>query len=503
MAAIKEKIGNGPTPDPYDDIYAIPGVEKLTPDQKGDYLMIGLWRHEAGTNRGSMVQALFRLFSYVQKNQRYPDEFRYGPGHPPPLHRLRVQPRSSSEASASDSDAPPSDVDRLFAKLIPAQTHSAPPEPEPKVTVDSLFAKLTQPAPVAPAPPTTGISLLDNIFASAVPIHQPTPSVSVLNQDVMNTLLGLPPSRTASAASNTLSTTSRDGDNEEDSDSSGQGSAPSGLLTVPSQGKVKGDVTPRGLPIKGVPVPSVLEAASSISTVRGMPVDTPPTKKPLSNRQLVPFEDDSELWPYAPNNAAQADDDDEIMELDFGETSLLSDPDALSGKKKAPAKRVRTKRKSKKERDAQEREEIEKSWDVPSYTQSYVAAQRAAAEARKEFLNSPPASPSPPRTPPAALPSQQNGQSGLDAQTPTMGAKRYATGTTSTAVPITPSKGKSAVKGPSHESGVDKELVKNGIIETLQAQSRNFGPLERNAFVREVLTLIHVCLLFDLYVEAC
>ncbi|KAJ2930972.1 hypothetical protein H1R20_g6121, partial [Candolleomyces eurysporus] len=498
MNDIRQSLGDATLPSPFSEVYFIPNLDSLTVEARGENSLIGLWRHETG-DREPMIEVLKRLHSYIKQNQPYPEEYRYGPGHPPPPHRLRAVNRptsgvsdSQTSSSCSDSDTgAPSDVDRLFAKLIPTATPAAPREPQKQsnVTVDALFAKLNNngvahSAPVTPAPASTGIQLLDSIFASAsannsqtslaspppAQIHSPTPTVSavpqVLNQDVIFTLLGLPPSRAASAASTTHSSgarshTSRDGDNEEDldSDSSGRGGSSSSsaqpqlhnLLAVPGPaknklGRVKGDVTPRafttsnGIPIKGqdlVPAPSVLEAASSISTVRGThssnlststvsgsPAPGPGKAKPRKDRPLVPFEDDSELWPYTPskdssNGGVDAEEAD-IVELDFNDTSLLSDPEAFAKALKRngqqqqphrngnsngfeqqqvtpPRRERKNRRKSKK--DAKEREEIEKSWDVPDYCSSYVAQQRAAAEARRPLLESPPASPSPPNFP--------------------------------------------------------------------------------------------------------
>ncbi|KAJ2919022.1 hypothetical protein MD484_g1448, partial [Candolleomyces efflorescens] len=636
MNDIRQSLDDAPLPGPFSEVYFIPNLAGLTVEARGENSLIGLWRHETG-DREPMIEVLKRLHTYIKQNQPYPEEYRYGPGHPPPPHRLRAVNRptsgisdSQTSSSCSDSDTgAPSDVDRLFAKFLPTAAPAAVASREPQnVTVESLFAKLStntgngvvHSAPVTPAPASTGIQLLDSIFASAsannsqtslvsptpppaaaAQIHSPTPTVStsppqqVLNQDVIFTLLGLPPSRAASAASTTHSSgarsnaTSRDGDNEEDdldSDSSGRGGSSSSsaqheshhLLAVPTQaknklGRVKGDVTPRafttnGIPIKGqnlVPAPSVLEAASSISTVRGSsssahssnlststisgsPAPASGKVKPRKDRPLVPFEDDSELWPYTPssnngNNGGVDLEDGDIVELDFNDTSLLSDPEAFSKALKRnghqqpsqpqhhlngqnhgfehhvspPRKEKRNRRRSKKDA-AKEREEIEMSWDVPDYCTSYVAQQRAEAEARRPLLESPPASPSPPPSPPTSTsastsgrpqtPPTQSGQQhqqqqgGMDVQTPTMGGRQLTSGTVKVngrsvlGVPTTPSsKGKkAAVNGVSGAATttngkVDPELVKSSLVRAIQP--RGFGRLDRNDFVREVLTLIH------------
>jgi hypothetical protein len=257
------------------------------------------------------------------------------------------------------------------------------------------------------------------------------------------------------------------------------------------------------------------------------------------------------LWPYTPssrdtniNGGVDAEDGD-IVELDFNDTSLLSDPEAFSKALKRtgpqsqpqrngtsngfeqhvspPRKEKRNRRRSKRDA-AKEREEIEKSWDVPDYTTSYVAQQRAEAEARRPLLESPPATPSPPPSPststsasgypqtppPAQSAYQQQQQGGMDAQTPTMGGRQLnstsavkVNGRNVLGVPTTPSsKGKKAalVNGVSGAATattttngkIDRELVKSGLVHAMQP--RGFGRLDRNDFVREVLTLIHVCL---------
>ena len=83
------------------------------------------------------------------------------------------------------------------------------------------------------------------------------------------------------------------------------------------------------------------------------------SKNPPKPRPLVPFETDSELWPYPRPPLVETDSD--VIELDFADTSALSDPDAFE---KHTAKGKKSRR-SKKDQQ-KEREEIEKSWDVPA-----------------------------------------------------------------------------------------------------------------------------------------
>ena len=93
-----------------------------------------------------------RLHSYVKQNLPYPQEFRYGPGKPPPPHRLRAVPRSpsisSGDISASSGDL--STVEKLFAKITPYPQPSAPAAP---VTMDTLLASAMENS--TPASPST------------------------------------------------------------------------------------------------------------------------------------------------------------------------------------------------------------------------------------------------------------------------------------------------------------------------------------------------------------
>jgi hypothetical protein len=74
-------------------------------------------------------------------------------------------------------------------------------------------------------------------------------------------------------------------------------------------------------------------------------------------RALVPFHAESSLWPYP---RAPLDDRDDIVELDFADTSALSDVDAFERRRQ----NGRNAKFSKKDR-AREREAIERSWDTP------------------------------------------------------------------------------------------------------------------------------------------
>jgi hypothetical protein len=161
----------------------------------------------------------------------------------------------------------------------------------------------------------------------------------------------------------------------------------------------------------------------------------------------VPFTADSELWPYprAPvDDRSHSTDNEDVLELDFADTSALSNPSAFQEKEKANAKgkeKKEPKKKGKKERGEEiekDREEIERSWDVPATA---------------------------PPTPSHVI---VNG------------------------------KGKTFIKRSSSpvtnglEAFVDPDAVKASMVSTLSSQNVNMAGLPRNEFVREVLTLIHV-----------
>lgn len=481
------------------------------------------------------------------------------------------------------------------------------------MTVESLFAALggkdlTQPTNTRtsstgslPSTSMTGINLLQSIFASAdnlathpttqpstnpelITIYSPAPTTNalpqILTQDVISTLLGLPPTRTASAASTAYSSdaqshpSSREGDNEDESDhgvgtrrhGGSDGYSESSTVLDPDaeydqelqaagasagrpliadfsshhaplsngylssereQGRTLGDVTPRA-PMNGFITPpfarpnpasrhpgvvslppslSSLGPSSSTSTITGsnrpkrsQSQPQPPAPQsgspphdvvPPISRPLVPFEPDSELWPYprAHSGRSEDNDGDEIIELDFADTSALSDPDAFqrvlnngkhhtrsaSGDHSASGReKVRGKKKGKKERVAEQmrqREEIENSWDVPGAS----AARLEELEELRQLAIMPdaPASPSPCPSP-------------VRASTPPR------------ASPSTPGRSINGVVPRQVYPVAEKrqtlpESVKASVVSAMLARPSSSPILERNDFVREVLTLIHVC----------
>ena len=334
-----------------------------------------------------------------------------------------------------------------------------------------------------------------------------------------------------------------------------------------SRARINGDVTPRA-PFTRPGGPhriqlSAIEATSSVSTVQGNsePVDSslmvPPTvspappapapappesnRKPRLNRNLVPFAPDSELWPYTrgpvqENSQSDLDndeDDGDIVELSFEETSVLSDPEAFkralqrkksglnvaemsvnghryvngSGSSFSEKEKGKESKKSRKERDAIARREIEESWDVPP------PSVNSSSRSFNMLQLGPSASPSPCASQELSNTSLgATSTSGLEMRTPTTAkatlgnAGKYVNGisaapaitaTAPLAQAYTQAKFKGASNGvlpmkKTQNGGVDADCVKESIVTALEAQPKPVGRMEKNEFVREVLALIRV-----------
>jgi hypothetical protein len=322
-----------------------------------------------------------------------------------PPRTMSVPPPSSSAVS------PPTRglalLDTIFASATPPPPRAASrggistnPSSQPTYHNNRIRS-----IPPQPLPPTA--------FSQDPHILSPKPTSTtlpqVLNQEVISTLLGLPSSRASSVR--------YEGDNEASDDGASEpGSFTVSIpqLSIPTThigdiegGKtgprILGDVTPRpalrGFGSNISQVSDLLTAArieqqtthvdtissdvhfqtssSSTKTTSAVSADSESTptiytqprvnpsstsstsKNPPKSRPLVPFETDSELWPYPRPPLVETDSD--VIELDFADMSALSDPDAFE---KYAAKGKKSRR-SKKDQQ-KEREEIEKSWDVPA-----------------------------------------------------------------------------------------------------------------------------------------
>ncbi|KAI0263109.1 Dcp1-like decapping family-domain-containing protein [Gloeopeniophorella convolvens] len=416
-------------------------------------------------------------------------------------------------------------LDSIFASATPSQ---GDPLPTPAPSFPHHVSSEPFPPPPS-APPSTRLSFAQahprNDPSSSEPessdppsptphaaahlIHSPQPTTSqlpqILTQDVISALLGIPPSRTSSVAS---SHRRYEGDVESSDDQHDTDSPVDGRLH-PSAARGRkhelGDVTPRPplrgfassekvLPTPAMPslhsAPAILPtAASSMPAVPPAPplIAAPASASPAPRmgtspapRTLVPFHEESSLWPYP---RAPVDDRDDIVELDFADTSALSDVDAFerrrrNGNGNGNGKHARKDR-------AREREEIERSWDVPGHMQSAT-----------------PPAPSPvpaPAPAPLAASERPKGKSkhaanGTNAKTQAPApAPAPASAPASTPAPA-PAPAPAPTPAPAPQGALAKAAASTAIVEAVRAHTNGNAPPpngERNVFVREVLTLIH------------
>ena len=461
--------------------------------------------------------------------------------------KLAPEPSQSPPPIPVDSEQRAITLDGLFAAALSDQNPTAS---------TSAPTNRSQPQPASnPNTTNRSQALLDSIFASATPNYsndsndtgpvqtlvptlqiispQPTPSIvpMVLNQNVISTLLGLAPSpggSVSSSSSTNVAAYRYEGDNESNSEggseeieyptsnvgsilaeatrnanASSKGKQPSvppfsfpGIPTgsddAQTTPRIQGDVTPRPA-LKGMPAsfPSQqpkdrnLKAGAarksqngttSVETSQVSSIKGDKTKPaPSAPRKLVPFEPDSDLWPYPRQPLDdRALDDDVVVELDFKDTSALNNIDAFFPKSKADANATNgagaNGKKKKKEKNKEERERIEKSWDDP-VKMGYAVG--------PNIPNEPPAKPA--QLPPTAVPGVK-GKNKPTAQAQTNGEANGQPAASS-------SKDKA-------KDGLDRDAVTEALISTVTESSlpkqKDVKRMDRNTFVREVLTLIHV-----------
>jgi hypothetical protein len=243
-------------------------------------------------------------------------------------------------------------------------------------------------------------------------------------------------------------------------------------------------------------------------------------------RALVPFHEESSLWPYP---RAPLDDRDDIVELDFADTSALSDVDAFEQRRQS-SKKAKLSRKDR-------RDEIERSWDAPGYAAPSVVA--TGSPGPHPILARPSSSQAPVHNTvgpfangSAAWPSSQSGALKAN-QTSTTSTPVKTPEPTSTRGPVTAStppssnnkskaKSKHVVNGSNAKVSVPdttqtqtqvqcqtqangtaalaKSAVSTAIVEAVQVHSSAHSNVNGNAlmmtdrteFVKEVLALINV-----------
>ncbi|KAJ7484490.1 hypothetical protein FB451DRAFT_1363989 [Mycena latifolia] len=554
-------------PEKFADMYAIPDLDKLLDGDKGRAHTVGLWMFPTDA-REPMIDVMMRLHSYIKRNVPYPEQFRYGPSRPPPPnpHLRTTSPSPPPEPHTAPSgdngldrsfpSGSASELDKLFARLRTAPAHTASPPPPPSrtkskppatMTVASLFASLggaeaqADENDDAPAPRSSGIPLLDSIFASAEPaptpapvsIHAPTPQI--LNHEVITSLLGLPPARAASVASAAASSSSREGDNEYEYERGARGSdgfSESSTVLDPEaelDEELQAAGASAGRPLLSVPAPRnppapvpANGAAKANGKGRAHGDVTPrvnghstPARQAQAQAQTS-FAAGAQLW-------VPVDDleEGEIVELDFADTRALSDPDTAAGDGLADAessdglgpsegaalgaggRERKGRKKGRRERAAaaaeaadgrhraeleglrvaegayqrrQEMEELrpqrERSSEAArlfrildaSYAKDALAAR---APSSRSASASPPPEDSPVRPPKIAPPPSS------EMETPTTARPSVVIGSSS------------------RGGGLEPARARAALISTVSTQAQRPPALERNEFVREVLTLIH------------
>ncbi|KAJ7723419.1 hypothetical protein B0H16DRAFT_341938 [Mycena metata] len=311
-----------------------------------------------------------------------------------------------------------------------------------------------------------------------------------------------------------------------------------GGAKVNGRGQVQGDVTPRApptallgvngngqrpMPPRAAPVPPPMsEPSISASTIR------PQQQGPHSSmvrHSSAPFATSSDLWPggRAPvDDRAEVDglEEGEIVELDFADTSALSDPDAfrqvlqrrrnpttesssvhgsdLASPNGAPMRerrdRGKGRKKGKRERAAERAAEMEhqRGIEVVRMFQMVDGEQFGAVSGSSSRSAS--ASPSPdhsPHPPPGLAPRPPPPV--VEAETPTtahpskmqttvMGVNGNGTGPAGRARSGVP---------PTLLDPLRARVSAMSTIANLNPRALQVPPMERNEFVRELLTLIH------------
>ncbi|KAF7291865.1 hypothetical protein MIND_01211800 [Mycena indigotica] len=547
IAKINSQYDQNNLPDKFSPIYFPPDLDAV---DKGPSQTVCLWMFPTDA-REPMLDVMKRLQSYVSRNVPYPEQYRYGPGRPPPPNpHLRTSSPSpppqqeSNSITGQQQSAPPlsgspSEIDKLFSKLTQQSstknaTSVAMSPAQPRTKSMPIVPSVNGHTNGVPGPshtPATGIALLDSIFASATPfkspsvtkpqVHSPTPSIApqVLNQDVITSLLGLPPSRVGSAVSHG---SSREGDNEYEINgnlgSDGFSSSESSTVLDPEaefdeelqaagasagrpllsalatraearhatssgpapNGRVHGDVTPRP------PLPRPLANGHTA-------VSPPMSNREGSHSTIRPAPPSSEPWTPVDDRLDSDIEDGEIVELDFADTSALSDPAAFReaqqrsrrehGVSPGPViangtgtRRGKGRKKGKRERAAERALENarlaqiidpDRLGDGPSSRSVSASPDPMAAHVEME-------------TPTASqAPLLPNLNSRLSVQSLFTGAPIKSATASPTSSPVRP---------------IDPAIARASIISTVSvsAPAQSLPPrMERNEFVREVLTLIH------------
>jgi hypothetical protein len=449
---------------------------------------------------------------------------------PPPNKSLPLL--DSLFASASPGPGPIPAPTPPFPHHVSSEPFPAPPSAPPSTRLAFATAhphsdlSSSEPESSDPPSPTPHAATAAHLILSPQPTTSQLPQI--LTQDVISALLGMPPSRTSSVAS---SHRRYEGD-VESSDDLHEADSPIDERPKPHNANRNnnnnrkhelGDVTPRP-PLRGFASsekvmpnsgptlsshhssPAVLPTAAPSSSPPPVPVpvpqdpspapaavtvtDAPRTGAALAPRALVPFHAESTLWPYP---RAPLDDRDDIVELDFADTSALSDVDAFERQRRNGKNGAKH---SKRDR-AREREEIERSWDVPGDAQRIIpnvnANAGAAQPAQIRLLQTP--SRTGPSVPRATPPPKANHSTPPIKSTPegAPSSDKSKPKNNSVAVANGP---KVQVPAVAASDALAKPAVTTAIVEAMRGRvngTEQVAPTaDRTEFVREVLTLIHV-----------
>ena len=404
----------------------------------------GFWTLSSDS-RETLGDMMTRLAAYIRRGERYPDEFRYGPDLVP--HQNHIAGGNQDDAKHDFlRDLPDGMREKIIRSVQTAKAKAQaedsgqngvvrsaalPPTNQSNVSeLDQLFSKLTasEAPPAVPTPPTapalqnplSGKALLDSMFASvAVPPSQetgtvqkltlqqlglappvssppenmeiisPKPSAAglpqILTTDVIDELMGLPSSdsRSASRSSTSASyvenprspkTTGTRRRNKEGGyiadfgeDDGGTSEASTNIdPSVPtsesimerllpgtrttflsagnnsSAGSLKGDATPRARTEQlGHASPPGATHTVSAGATPGLSKKGPSEPKQATrtvsapSTVRIPFQSGAELWPSGDSSVSESvkeEESGEVVELDFSEIGALDDIQSFGAK---------------------------------------------------------------------------------------------------------------------------------------------------------------------------
>ncbi|KAI5118601.1 hypothetical protein M0805_004176 [Coniferiporia weirii] len=448
-----------------------------------------------------------------------------------------------------------SELDQLFSKLAPvtpSPPDPTPPAPQQPLSglalLNTMFASVSDSA----IPQSNGKLTLQQLgFAPAVstPPHDleilsPKPSAAALPQiltaDVIHELMGLPLSDSRSASRTSVfapasehprspssagaygskergyfadrgeddgvseASTSQDLENDVNTSVLGRlapGTRPS-FLSAASSGSVpslNGDATPRArmepLGLASPPTRARPGAAHTVSETQTLALGVgmaPGARKPVAkvangsrtvsapSTVRVPFQSGAELWPNGASEAStsassnsvdgEETDGDEVVELDFSEIGMLDDMRAFEAKGSGRGRKA--------EGSIRPKEKMNGTQAIGAQTNGSIPARPMRQEKRPSKKQNPEGSAKTGNENPIA---------------PQNGTMRVNTDSR----PSTPSSGsivKSPLQAPIRPAGVLRDVAEGSLRAALVDSGllrANGQVLERNAFMREVLMLIH------------